>query len=196
MIMQEFNSFLELLGMWITDPRTGVLLALLILAAVIDYRTYRIPNWLTLSGAAFGLIYSAINPGVSDQGFLWSLGGLAFGFIVMLPMYVLRVMGAGDVKLMAMAGAFLGFNATFHAVLCTFIVGGIASIGFALFRRAFSRMLTNLRSILSAAFVSLASGVRPNLYLDPAQSIGKLPYGVNIALGTIGYILARQLGYL
>jgi prepilin peptidase CpaA len=194
--MQELNSFIELLGMLVADPRTGVLLALLILAAVIDYRTYRIPNWLTLSGAAFGLIYSAVHPGVSDQGFLWSLGGLAFGFAVMLPMYVLRVMGAGDVKLMAMAGAFLGFNATFHAVLCTFIVGGIASIGFAIFHRAFSRLLVNVKNIVNTVLVSWAGGMRPNLHMDPAQSVGKLPYGVSIALGTIGYTVASQLGYL
>jgi prepilin peptidase CpaA len=196
MIMQELNSILELLGMWIADPRTCVLLALLIIAAVIDYRTYRIPNWLTLSGAVFGLVYSAINPGVSDQGLLWSLGGLAFGFIVMLPMYVLRAMGAGDVKLMAMVGAFLGFNATFHAVLCTFLVGGIASISFAIFHRALTRMLGNVKNIVNTVFVSWAGGMRPNLYMDPAQSVGKLPYGVSIAVGTIGYTLARQLGYL
>jgi prepilin peptidase CpaA len=196
MIMRELNSFLELLGMWVADPRTGVLLSLLTLAAVIDYRTYRIPNWLTLSGAAFGLIYGAINPGVLDQGFLWSLSGLAFGFIVMLPTYVLKVMGAGDVKLMAMVGAFLGLNATFYAVLCTFIVGGIASIGFAIFHRALSRLLANVKNIINTVLVSWAGGMAPNLYIDPVQSVGRLPFGVSIAIGTIGYMLARQLGYI
>src|SRR4051812_2974354 len=61
-IMQELQSLLQLLAMLATDPRTGVLFVLLIIASVTDYRTYRIPNWLTLSGIAFGLIY---NTGIS-----------------------------------------------------------------------------------------------------------------------------------
>lgn len=93
------------LTMLVTDPRTGVLLALLIIAAVIDYRTHKIPNWLTMGGAAFALIYEATIPFSLQHGFLWALGGFALGFLILLPLRVLKVMGAGDVKLMAMAGA-------------------------------------------------------------------------------------------
>ena len=48
--MQEFNAFVELLVMLVSDPRIAVLFVLLMIAAVVDYRTYRIPNWLTLGG--------------------------------------------------------------------------------------------------------------------------------------------------
>ena len=194
--MQELESFLELLRMLAMDTRSIVLLALLAVAAVIDYRSYRIPNWLTFSGAAFGLVYSTLNPGVSGHGFLWSLAGLGFGFIITLPMYVLRVMGAGDVKLMAMAGTYLGLEATFFAVLCTFIAGGIAALGFAAVHRVLRRMLTNIRDIARLTAMSIAGGVSPNLQVHASQSIGRLPYGVSIAIGTSGFVLARHFGYL
>lgn len=194
--MQVLESFLELLGMLATDTRSVVLLLLLVVAAVIDYRTYRIPNWLTFSGAVFGLAYSALNPGSTGQGFLWSLAGLALGFIVMLPMYALKVMGAGDVKLMAMVGSFLGLDATIYAVLYTLIVGGIAALGFAALHRVLGRMLSNIRDIARLAAMSVAGGTRPDLQSHIAQSVGRLPYGVSIAIGTSGYVLARHFGYL
>lgn len=194
--MQEFKSFLELLGMLATDTRSMVLLLLLTIAAVIDFRTYRIPNWLTFSGMVFGLGYSLLNPGVMDKGLLWALAGLGLGFAAMLPMYVMRVMGAGDVKLMAMAGGLLGLEATFQAILCTFIVGGIASLCFAAVHRVMGRMLANIRDIFRLAVMSAAAGMRPSLHVDAAHSIGKLPYGVSIAIGTSSFVLARHFGYL
>nr|WP_217346616.1 A24 family peptidase [Noviherbaspirillum sp. L7-7A]MBV0881084.1 A24 family peptidase [Noviherbaspirillum sp. L7-7A] len=194
--MQEFKSFLELLGMLATDTRSMVLLLLLTIAAVIDYRTFRIPNWLTFSGMVFGLGYSLLNPGTTSHGVLWSLTGLGFGFAVMLPMYMLRVMGAGDVKLMAMAGSLLGLEATFYAVLCTFIVGGVASIGFAATHRVLGKMLANIRDIARLAAMSIAGGMRPDIRVHAAQSVGRLPYGVSIAIGTSGFVLARHFGYL
>ena len=193
--MQELHSFLELLVILATDARTVVLVTLLIVAGVIDYRTYRIPNWLTLSGAVFGLLYSALGSNV-HQGFLWSLGGLGLGLLTMLPMYALRVMGAGDVKLMAMVGTFLGYTGIPLAILCTFIVGGIAALGFALCRGVLGRMLVNIKDIASTAALSVFGGMRPTIDMETGTSIGRLPYGVSIAVGTIGYVLANQLGYL
>jgi prepilin peptidase CpaA len=195
MTMQELHSFLDLLAMLATEPRNGVLLILLVVAGVIDYRTYRIPNWLTLSGAAFGLLYCTV-ASIPHQGFLWSLGGLAIGLLTMLPMYALRVMGAGDVKLMAMVGSFLGYTGIPLAILCTFIAGGVAALGFALYRRVLGRMLVNIRDIASTAAFSVFGGVPPNIGMAPGTSIGRLPYGVSIAVGTIGYVLANQFGIL
>lgn len=194
--MEEFYSLLELLALLVTDPRTGVLFALLIVASVSDYRTYKIPNWLTVSGMVFGLIYSTAGPASLHTGFLWALGGLLFGLLVMLPLYALKAMGAGDVKLMAMVGAFLGVSDTFHAVIFTFIVGGIAALAFALFNKALGRMLSNVKNVAQSAAFSVIGGVRPNAKMDAGISVGRLPYGVSICIGTIGYVVAKQLGYV
>ncbi|WP_211462708.1 A24 family peptidase [Collimonas silvisoli] len=194
--MQAFYSLLELLGMLVTDPRTGVLIALLIVASVCDFRVYKIPNWLTASGTAFGLIYNTAAPISPHAGFPWAFEGMLLGLLMMLPLYALKVMGAGDVKLMAMVGAFLGVPAILYAVLCTFIVGGIAALGFALFNRALGRMLGNVKNIVQIMVLSAIGGIRPDAHMEASKSVGKLPYGVSIGIGATGYMVARQLGYL
>ncbi|MDR6857396.1 A24 family peptidase [Variovorax guangxiensis] len=193
--MQEFHALLELLAMLALDPRTAVLIALLVIAAVSDYRSYRIPNWLTFGGAMFALVYKtviAVSPG---SAFLMAWGGLLLGFAIMLPLYLLHAMGAGDVKLMAMVGAFLGLDETLQAVLWALIAGGAGAIGFALLKGRVGRMLRNTRDVLRDLVTLSLAGVRPDARMHAGQSIGKLPYGVCISVGTIGYVLSRQLGF-
>ncbi|SFC26436.1 prepilin peptidase CpaA [Polaromonas sp. OV174] len=193
--MQEFDALLELLTALVKDPRTGVLLIFLIIASVSDFRTFRIPNWLTFSGMVFGLIYSAFVPFSFRLGFFWALGGLLLGFLIMLPCYALKIMGAGDVKLMAMVGAFLGVSDTLHAVAFSFIVGGIAALGFSLFNKALIRMLGNVKNIAQMMMMSAIGGFRPDVQIEASKSVGKLPYGICISIGTVAYVVAKQLGY-
>lgn len=194
--MQEFSSLVELLGMLVTEPRSGVLIALLIVAAVIDYRSFRIPNWLTMGGALFALGYSVIVPFASQAGFLWAFGGLTLGLAMLLPLYAIRAMGAGDVKLMAMVGAFIGLGDILQAVICTFIAGGVAALGYAIYHRVLARMLTNIRADVQLLGASALAGVRPQLDIASRSSVGRLPYGVSIAAGTITYLVMKQLGFL
>src|SRR3954466_1665569 len=100
--MDEFNSLLESLAMLGTSPRTGMLFGLLVIAAITDYRTHKIPNWLTAGGITFALICNAVLPVSPHEALLWAIEGLVVGFLVMLPLYAMKAMGAGDVKLMAM----------------------------------------------------------------------------------------------
>ena len=193
--MNNIDALFELLTMLVTDPRTAVLFALLAIASISDFRTYKIPNWLTAGGICFALIYSAVVPFYRDHGFLWALGGLAAGFLIMLPAYAIRVMGAGDVKLMAMVGAFLGFTDALSAVLYSLIVGGIAAIGFALFNRVLWRMLANVKTATQTMMMSAIGGFKPDLRIEPAASVGKLPYGICISIGTIIFVVAKQLGF-
>lgn len=103
-----------------------ILLAVLVAAAIIDSRTRRIPNLLSLGGAAVGILLAVTGYGSVTLGA--SIGGLALGLVALLPLYLLKAMGAGDVKLMAAVGAFLGPSITLAAVLCTFIAGAVIAI--------------------------------------------------------------------
>ncbi|WP_211451604.1 A24 family peptidase [Collimonas antrihumi] len=194
--MHEFYALLELLGMLVTDPRTCVLFILLIIAAVSDCRTYKIPNWLTASGTLFGLIYSTAAAVSLPAGLLWGLEGMLLGFCMMLPLYAIKAMGAGDVKLMAMVGTFLGVPYIVFAVIATFIAGGIVALGFALFNKALGRILINVKNIVQTMVFSATGGFKPDVSLDAGRSVGRMPYGVSIGIGTIGYVVANQLGYL
>jgi len=84
-----------------------VLLALLVIpAAIWDVRQRRVPNWLTLPGLLVGI---GLNAFLFESAGLWmALKGLGLAFLIYFPLYLLRGMGAGDVKLMAAVGAIVG----------------------------------------------------------------------------------------
>ena len=126
----EFRAAAELLGMLLTDLRSLTLLLLLLAASICDLRTRRIPNVLTFGGAALALLYSLAAPH-HGVGPLRALGGLGLGLALMLPLYLLRAMGAGDVKLM---GA-LALATSPPYVLGTFIGAGITVLAWLLGRR-------------------------------------------------------------
>jgi prepilin peptidase CpaA len=192
--MQQSNVLLPPFGSLLAQPSVAVLAILLVVAAVIDWRTYRIPNWLTVGGMAFGIIYNTAAASSWHDGLVGALAGAGVGLVILLPVYALRVMGAGDVKLMAMVGAIVGLPDIFHAVVYSLIVGGIAAVGFALYHRAFRRMTTNVIDIVQSMAFAAMVGHRPTPALSGRASVGKLPYGVSIAGGTIAWLAARLLG--
>ena len=82
------------------------LITVLLIATWTDIRQQRIPNWASIGGAVLGLVLNAVVLGWS--GVLSGVYGLGLGLLVFLPLYAVGGMGAGDVKLLATVGAFLG----------------------------------------------------------------------------------------
>lgn len=194
--MAELNAMLELLGMLVADPRTGVLLLLLAGAAISDYRTLKIPNLLTGGGIVFALLYNTLVHPAMHTDWTWAPAGMLLGFGAMLPMYALRIMGAGDVKLMAMVGAFLGADATLSALLFCVVTAGVAALAYAAHHRVLARMLDNVNAILRGMLWSAVASGQPQLQQGAAASVGKLAYGVSIAVGTAIYLVAQQLNFV
>lgn len=162
-------------------------MGLLLLASVwTDVKEGRIPNRFVFPGLVIGIFFNTALP--EGLGFLSGIGGLTIGLMALLPMYLLRVMGAGDVKLMAMVGAFLGAEGAFGAVLGTFLVGGVLSLVYAWRIGMLLRMLQNIRSILYLGAVKISNGSLPALE-DAPETAGKFPYAVAITLGTFSYLM-------
>lgn len=155
-----------------------VLVCLLGLALWHDIANRRIPNWLTGAGLLAGLGFSFLTPNGIGPGS--SLLGALAGFSVILPLYLLRAMGAGDVKLMAAVGAFLGPLPALGAALLTFVAGGVLSVTVALWSRSLCRVLNNLRLMGMVALIGRSSGVA----ISDVQTTGRLPYALAIAVGT------------
>ena len=182
----------------------SLLCALLLVAARTDVRSRRIPNRLVLFGVVSGLLLNVVLPQgygfvsalPGALGFWKALAGLGLGFAILLPMYLLRAMAAGDVKLMAMIGAFLGPNATVGTIVVTFIVGGVLSLVVVLRRRTLGLLLDNLRTMLTGSFIKGAF-LQQMPTIDAASvTAGKMPYGLAIALGTFSYIALEHGGHM
>jgi len=104
----------------------GVALSAASVAALIDVRTRRIPNWLTFGTLLVGVL---LNVGLYGfGGLLTAISGAALGLALLLPFFVMRVMGAGDVKLLAAIGALLGAQALANVAIYAALVGGAMSL--------------------------------------------------------------------
>jgi len=163
------------------DP---ILLVLVSTAAVNDLATRRIPNLLLLAGlvSALGLRLLSADPAAS---LLAALGGIGLGFAMFLPFYLLRGMAAGDVKLMAVVGAFSDASEAFEIVVLTWCVGGVMALGMVLLRGRLRLALVNIGLLLSSIRGQGAAAPAPPLQ----HSAGAMPYGLAIAIGTIAVLL-------
>jgi prepilin peptidase CpaA len=159
----------------------GTLLGIVAVAAVIDLRTHRIPNWLTFPALALGLILQFVVSGPAGLGSA-SLGVLVGAGLFLIP-YVLGGMGPGDVKLMGVVGAFMGPGGALWAALFAGVAGGVLALFWALVHGQVSRVLGRTGALVGAALDPrrrAAQGGLPSLERDGAWSI---PYGVAIAFG-------------
>lgn len=173
-----------------------ILCALLALAVWNDLRTRRIPNSLVFGGAVLGLLFNtALPPGdglfiqvFGGIGFLKALGGLAVGLCLLLPMYAMRALGAGDVKLMAMIGAFVGPGAVASITLLTLLAGGVLALVVAGFNGRLKVMLYNTWHMIKYSMLRSLAGEVPKMDA-PAAASGRLPYAVAIAAGAAPYLI-------
>lgn len=157
------------------------LISMVALAAITDLRSRRIPNALVASGMAAALMFQIFIPGGGGWT-AWLFGALT-GFALFFPIYMVRGMAAGDVKLMAAVGAFVGPLTALHIALATFLIGGAWGLAVIIFNRKVRATWTNLRAIAETLLMR-ARGLDASFSDKPYESVGRLPYGVAIALGT------------
>ena len=155
--------------------------ALLAIACVSDLRTRRIPNLLTFSAAAGALLFHLVTGGPSAAA--WSVVGCLLGALLFFPMFALRGMGAGDVKLLAAIGAWIGPGQVVIAALVTSVAGGVLGVVVALSAGYLTTAFSNVWMLLTHWRVA---GVRavPEVTLQHNRG-PRLAYAVPIAIGTV-----------
>jgi prepilin peptidase CpaA len=177
----------------------GVLVAV---AAYYDIRYRRIPNWLVLAGLIVGIVWNAFAgafSGTALSGGIWSgllrAGeGLGLGFALLFPFYLIRALGAGDVKLMAAIGAIAGPGNCFWVFIFTGIIGGVAGLILAVARNRVGHTFFNVGWILSD-LLHFKAPYKSSPELDVTTSKGmRLPYGAVMAGGVGFFILITQYG--
>ena len=161
-----------------------VVLGVVGIAAVIDVRTRRIPNVLTFGSAIAAVAYHVWVGGLG--GLVPSASGWAVGIALFLPMFLLRGMGAGDVKLMGSVGAWLGPLMVLYAGLYSVLAGGILALVVGATHGYLGRAFSNLWGLFG---FWRAAGIQPLPGLAIEDSAGpRLPYGVAIAAGTLAAV--------
>ena len=146
-----------------------------LLATIIDVRTRRVPNLLTMALAAAGALLSLIGGG--NVTFGASVAGCALGLALMLPGHIFGATGAGDVKLLAAFGTLLGPAGILAAFIRTAIVGGIIAMIVATAR---GRVRA---TVAGTAGLIMTGGATATVIKDPAVN-NRFPYAAAIAIGT------------
>ncbi|MCW5599723.1 MAG: prepilin peptidase [Nitrosomonas sp.] len=168
-----------------------VLSVILIFAAWQDIRHFRIPNLLIFSGVIIGILLNILLPqNFGGIGMLASLAGFGVGLAILLPLYLLRALGAGDIKLMAMIGAFVGPADILMITVYVILAGGVLALAVVLLQGRLSKLIDNFKLML---LMRLAASPITSLPTTDtiSRSAGKLPYGVAIAVGTLFYLVAN-----
>jgi prepilin peptidase CpaA len=157
----------------------------LIVAAVIDGAILKVPNWLTFPFILCGWVHWTMQDGFSGLG--WSLMGTFVGMLLLLVLRNVGGMGAGDVKLLAGVGAWLGTVVTLWAFAATAIVGGVMAAFMIWKSGQWHKHFAMAHQILHEwktvrnpqKLAAIARERKPNMYL--------LPYGIPMAIGSIAY---------
>jgi prepilin peptidase CpaA len=152
-------------------------LALALIAGWTDWRSRRIPNWLTVSGVVIGIALNAASGGWPAAKS--SLLGVGLGLVVLLPFVLLHSLGAGDWKLAGALGAFVGWEVLVTLLIGSISVAGIMALLLVIYKRRFKQTMRNIWGMLGSMATFHMPGAEVSL--DNPESL-KVPYGVALAL--------------
>ncbi len=163
----------------------GLVSVILIVAAVIDGRQLRVPNWITFPMILSGWLASGIVYG--SEGLWASFVGTMFGLGLLLPAYAIGGMGAGDVKLLAGVGAWIGATQTVWAFVVSALIGAVIALVMVAVSRTWRHHQKQFLSIIAEILVVRSPTKLSEIAADRKPTMMLLPYGIPIAIGTIGY---------
>jgi len=147
-----------------------------------DLRSRRIPNWLTVTGLVIGIAANAVLGGWS--GLKTSLLGALLGMALLLPLVLLRSLGAGDWKLAIALGGFTGPGLLVDLLIISIFVAGLMAMGLVIYKGRVRQTLRNIGHILVSLVTFSLPGTQVSL--DNPDSL-KVPYGVALALTVVLY---------
>lgn len=167
----------------ISAALTAIIVVVVALAIREDLLRHRIPNALNLSALTLGLGLALLGAGVG--GLAQAAGGVLVGCAALLPIYLLGGMGAGDVKLMSAAGAYLGPSGALLAAAVALVAGAVLAVGIVIWRVAQARSQpATAPSIVSSS----ASRTAASIALVRKE---RFPYAIAIAVGVVVVLWLR-----
>ena len=171
-----------------TDPRISTLVLLLAvgLATVTDLRRFRVSNALTFLLLVSGFVFHSVAGGLS--GFGLAASGAAFGFFILLPPYLAGGMGAGDVKLFAGIGAWLGVVLAYHVLIAAALAGGIYALVLVIVSGRFRETLGEVKRILSRQVAATPSEPVQQVVHSADRHRRLVPFAAMLAIGLLATV--------
>ena len=167
----------------ISDLNAVALIITAFWAAWTDWTSWRIPNRLVVASSVAALMIGVFS--TSGTGLLHTLIGGMVGMALLLPLYLLRGMAAGDVKLVGAIGLHAGAIAITQIIFISALIAGLWSIAKLVARTETARYCgVWLRSVTR---LPVATGVGEERMSEPllrSSSRGSIPYGVVIAIAS------------
>jgi prepilin peptidase CpaA len=153
------------------------ILALVSAAGLSDLRQRRIPNWLVALTLVVSLATHGLRAGVG--GLLESAAGMAAGLVLLFPLFVIRAMGAGDVKSFSALGAAVTYRSVPALLVLTLVFSAVLAAIEVVRHRACLRTLRNVRALVCA----WAQGRQPAMGVDHPDAV-LVPFTFAAALAT------------
>jgi len=160
---------------------TSAVVAVGLVACVTDLRTRRIPNALTFGAAAVAIVFHTIAQGAS--GLQTAVLGWVVGTAIFLPLFLLRGMGGGDVKLLAAMGAWLGPREAFWLAIYASLAGGVIGIVVALGSGYLRTAFRNVRTLLTS-WALMGPHPVPSITLEDSKG-PRVAYAVPMFVGVV-----------
>ncbi len=175
----------------------ATLMVLLAAAVVTDLKSHRIPNILLAPALSIALLVHALHGGA--DGLVMAVGGFALGVVMLLPLYLVGGMAAGDVKLLGVVGCFLGPWGAVIAGLATMMVGAVFGIITIVWRHIRPELKLHATPMSNAPGGGTHGGADLTLLRSEARftHIAYAPAitaGTVVALWYIGFLPERFLG--
>ena len=160
---------------------TTVFVVLMLAAVLLDLRSRRIPNWLTVTGLVAALLLRSVG---GRDSLVEGLSGAGLAALVSLPLFAVGALGGGDGKLLIAIGGFMGPSRLAGALLLIALVGGALAVVDAYRRGILVPVWLNAVDLIKHWLTLGRRGRRMGLATPGAVTV---PYGVAIAAGSLAW---------
>lgn len=172
------------LGSWVgilEYAKESLIITLVILAVINDLYNYRVSNKIIFPFCITGIMYNLLLE--NHQYFVSSIIGLAVPLVILFPLYITKMFGAGDIKLFSALGAFIGLRPVLTSMAYSFIAGAIIALIIMLIRRNALQRFKYFITYIKCCLLSMT--IIPYSDFSEKNDGTKMHFTIPIALGTI-----------
>lgn len=120
---------------------------IILLGVFQDIKSFKIRNYTILSGVTTGILFNLVEAGFENIYIF--LIAMILPVFILFPLFLFKVLGAGDIKLFSVVGCYLGIRSLLQVMISSFLIGGILSILHIIRRKSLYKRLSHLKSYIS-----------------------------------------------